>query len=79
MRPSLLFEANQCASQAFNVTASAARDFLARLKEPSYRFFEVQKGGTLKRLKEISSGFLNILAVPKSKLADWPELTEFER
>lgn len=66
--PIILFEANECASRAFNLTDSAAKDFLTALDEPSYRFFEVQKGGTLTKLNKISSGLINILAVPESKL-----------
>ncbi len=74
--PIILFEANECASRAFNVGVSAAKDFLSALEQPLYRFFQIQKGGKLTGLLEVNSSFLNILAVPRAKLSSWPELAE---
>lgn len=74
--PVILFEANECASRAFNLEVSAAKDFLSALEKPHYRFFKIQVGGKLVDLQEIHSSFLNILAVPRSKLSYWPELAE---
>jgi FkbM family methyltransferase len=74
--PVILFEANECASRAFNLEVSAAKDFLSALVKPRYRFFEITAGGKLADLLEIKSSFLNILAVPRSKLRYWPELAE---
>lgn len=65
--PLILFEANECASNAFNVDVAAAKDFLASLDAPRYSFFEVQRGGELTPLREVTGSFLNILAVPQSK------------
>ncbi len=65
--PVVLFEANECASNAFGVGVSAAKDLLAGLERPRYSFFEVQRGGGLTPLRGIEKSFLNILAVPLSK------------
>ncbi|MGZ8848149.1 MAG: FkbM family methyltransferase, partial [Pyrinomonadaceae bacterium] len=65
--PIILFEANECASRGFNVAVSAAKDFLASLKEPGYRFYEVHKGGKLLAIESVNPIFSNILAIPESK------------
>lgn len=65
--PIILFEANECASRGFNVEVSAAKDFLASLKGPDYRFYELHEGGRLLAIENVKPGFSNILAVPKSK------------
>jgi FkbM family methyltransferase len=65
--PIILFEANECASRGFNVGVSAAKDFLASLKEPHYRFYEIHEGGKLVAMEEVNLTFSNILAVPESK------------
>jgi FkbM family methyltransferase len=72
--PIILFEANECASRAFNLGVSAAKDFLAGLDVPRYHFFEIKKEGKLERLQGINSSFLNMLAIPASKIFNWPEL-----
>jgi FkbM family methyltransferase len=72
--PIILFEANECASSAFDVDVSAAKDFLAGLTAPRYCFFEITEQTKLKRLQTISKSFLNMLAIPESKLSNWPEL-----
>jgi FkbM family methyltransferase len=74
--PIILFEANQCASRAFNMEVSAAKDFLAALESPRYSFFEIQTEGKLERLREVRSSFLNILAIPAARVSHWPELAE---
>jgi hypothetical protein len=74
--PIILFEANECASRAFNFEISAAKDFLANLEAPHYCFFEVQADGKLKQLQTVNSSFLNIVAIPASKVSCWPELAE---
>jgi len=74
--PIILFEANECASRAFNLDVSAAKDFLAGLEAPRYCFFEIQTEGKLQRLRAVNSSFLNILAIPMSKVSHWPELAE---
>lgn len=71
--PIILFEMNKAASAGFGYGISGAKDFLAGLKSPHYEFFKVQQGGKLKRLREVSS-FMNVLAVPQSKISRWPEL-----
>lgn len=71
--PIILFEMNKAASGGFGYEVSGAKDFLAGLKSPRYEFFKVQQGGELKRLEEIAS-FMNVLAVPQSKIHRWPEL-----
>lgn len=72
--PIILFEANECASRAFDLEVSAAKDFLAALENPSYRFFEIRAGANLADIQELGSNFINVLAVPKSKLSCWPEI-----
>jgi FkbM family methyltransferase len=74
--PIILFEANECASRAFNLDVSAAKDFLAGLDAPRYCFFEIKKEGKLKPLRAIDSSFLNMLAIPASKVSNWPELAD---
>ena len=71
--PIILFEVNECASRAFGFDVSAARDFLAALQSPSYRFFEIRAGGDLANVEELSPSFTSMIAVPKSKLSQWPE------
>jgi FkbM family methyltransferase len=65
--PIVLFEANECASRGFDIEVSAAKDFLASLKEPRYRFYEIHEGGKLRAMDSVSPSFSNILAVPESK------------
>jgi FkbM family methyltransferase len=73
--PLVLFEVNKDASLGFGYGVSGAKDFLASLKAPRYEFFKVQREGQLSRLKEANS-FMNVLAVPQSKIERWPELRE---
>jgi FkbM family methyltransferase len=72
--PIILFEMNKAASGGFGYGITGAKDFLAALKSPRYEFFTVEEGGELKSLGEIAS-FMNVLAVPQSKIHLWPELT----
>jgi FkbM family methyltransferase len=74
--PIILFEANECASRAFNLDVCAAKDFLAGLEAPRYYFFEIKKEGKLEPLQRVNSSFLNMLAIPASKVSHWPELAE---
>jgi FkbM family methyltransferase len=76
--PLILFEVNRRAMQAFNLSVSATMDFLASLAKPKYLFFAVGTAGTLTRLQKITTDFVNVLAVPDSKLANWPELSEIQ-
>lgn len=71
--PIILFEVNKDASGGFGYGVSGAKDFLAALKSPRYEFFRVQPGGGLLRLQEANS-FMNVLAVPQSRIGYWPEL-----
>lgn len=71
--PIILFEVNKNASLGFGYGASEAKDFLAGLQLPQYEFFQVQSGGELKRLHEAVC-FMNVLAIPGSKIQRWPEL-----
>ena len=71
--PTILFEMNEAASGGFGYEVSGAKDFLASLKSPRYEFFKIQPGGELKRLQE-SASFMNVLAVPQSRIPRWPEL-----
>lgn len=73
--PIILFEVNNVASLGFGYSVSGAKDFLAGLKSPRYEFFKVQAGGELTLLEEANS-FMNVLAVPQSKIQGWPELRE---
>jgi FkbM family methyltransferase len=73
--PLILFEVNKVASEGFGYGVSGAKDFLAALKSPRYEFFKVQAGGELKPL-EAANSFMNVLAVPESKIQRWPELRE---
>jgi FkbM family methyltransferase len=73
--PIVLFEVNKDASLGFGQGVSEAKDFLAGLELPQYEFFRVQSGGKLTRLQEANS-FMNVLAVPRSKIQRWPELVE---
>jgi len=72
--PIVLFEANECASRAFGVEVSAAKHFLSALENASYRFLEIRPGGNLVKLAEPGSNFMNVLAIPESKLSFWPDL-----
>lgn len=71
--PIVLFEVNKDASLGFGQRVSESKDFLAGLELPRYQFFRVQPGGKLTRLQEANS-FMNVLAVPSSKIQRWPEL-----
>jgi FkbM family methyltransferase len=73
--PIILFEVNKDASHGFGYEVSGAKDFLAGLKSPRYEFFKVQPGGELTHLQAANS-FMNVLAVPESKIKRWPELVE---
>jgi FkbM family methyltransferase len=75
--PIILFEMNETASGGFGYGVSDVKDLLAGLNSPRYEFFVVQEGGGLKRLREIAS-FMNVLAVPRSKIHRWPELAALE-
>jgi FkbM family methyltransferase len=76
--PLILFEVNERAMQAFNLSVSATMNFLAALPKPKYRFFAVGAEGTLTRLQEIKTDFVNVLAVPESKLGNWAELSDVQ-
>jgi FkbM family methyltransferase len=75
--PLILFEANDCASRAFNCDLWAARDFLAGLKEARYHFFQVHAGGKLEALGDVDTKFTNILAIPESRMASLSEAADF--
>ncbi len=72
--PIILFEANVNTARGFGVEPSGAMDFLSRLSEPQYLFFELTDQGTLWRVQSLRSPHANILAVPASKVHRWPEL-----
>ncbi|HEX8845382.1 MAG TPA: FkbM family methyltransferase [Pyrinomonadaceae bacterium] len=74
--PLILFEVNKNAARGFGFGVSDAKDFLAGLDSPRYRFFEVQKGGSLSALSGTVHDFANLLAVPESKIDRYPELIE---
>lgn len=65
--PIILFEANECAARGFHIEVSAAKDFLASLKGPHYRFYEIHEGGRLLEMQNVNPSFSNIVAVPESK------------
>jgi FkbM family methyltransferase len=75
--PLILFEVNECASQAFNYDLWAARDFLAGLTEARYHFFQVNAGGNLEALGNVDTKFTNILAIPESKMTSLSEVPGF--
>ena len=73
--PIILFEANVHTAQGFGLKVSEASDFLAKLPLPVYRFLEIQEGGVLKPFHHTGQIHSNILAVPLSRSAHFPELT----
>ena len=71
--PLIMFEINKPASSAFGFAATAAVDFLAVLKNPNYRFFDVISGLSLQPT-DMNDSFRNVLAVPLARISFWPEL-----
>lgn len=66
--PVILFEENLHTSRGFGLDLSAARDFLAGLAFPDYRFFEVIEAGELAASEAPNPVHANVLAVPQAKL-----------
>jgi FkbM family methyltransferase len=71
--PIVLFEVNRHTAEGFGVPTPAAKDFLAGLPHPRYRFFALRSTGELLPIETALPGG-NLLAVPEAKMAAFPEL-----
>lgn len=67
-----MFEINVWGANSFNLSVGDAKDFLADLEAPLYKFFEL-KENELRRVETITAQYSNVLALPESKLHRWPE------
>jgi hypothetical protein len=73
--PVILFEANPMTAQGFGFGVADAMTFLESLSRARYSFFEVREGGALSHDGAFRLIGSNVLAVPKSKMADFPEIS----
>lgn len=73
--PVIMFEANVHNANGFGLKIDDAKKFLANLTSPAYSFYEIQEDGSLIQNDEIHPVHSNILAVPKSRLAQTLKLT----
>jgi hypothetical protein len=71
--PIVLFEVNRHTAEGFGVPTPAAKDFLAGLPHPRYRFFALRSTGELPPIETALPGG-NVLAVPEAKMAAFSEL-----
>jgi FkbM family methyltransferase len=71
--PIVLFEVNRHTAEGFGFGVMDAKEFLENLPAPRYRFFEVRGDGTLPRIDTLKR-WSNVLAIPESKVAQFPEL-----
>lgn len=71
--PIVLFEMNRHTAEGFRVPTPAAKDFLAGLPQPRYRFFGIRRPGGLPPLDASFQGG-NVLAIPEAKMGRFPEL-----
>lgn len=71
--PIVLFEVNGHTAEGFGFAALDAKEFLENLPAPRYRFFEIRSDGTLPRSDTLKL-WSNVLAIPESKVARFPEL-----
>jgi FkbM family methyltransferase len=71
--PIVLFEVNRHTAEGFGVPTQAAKDFLAGLPEPRYRFFALRRTGELAPL-DASFQVGNVLAIPELKMGAFPDL-----
>ena len=66
--PIVHFEANEGASRGFGYGVEDARSFLAELRAPRFRFFQIESGGHLVNAPANLPSFSNIVAVPEARL-----------
>ena len=71
--PIMLFEVNAHTAGGFGFGTSDAKDYLAALPAPHYRFFEVKDDGALPAITTLTP-WCNVLAIPEAKLPRFPEL-----
>jgi hypothetical protein len=71
--PIVLFEVSRHTAAGFGFAALDAKEFLAKLPAPRYRFFEIRSDGTLPRIDTLKR-WSNVLAIPESKVGRFPEL-----
>jgi len=71
--PIVLFEVSRHTAAGFGLAALDAKEFLAKLPAPRYRFFEIRSDGTLPRIDTLKR-WANVLAIPESKVGRFPEL-----
>jgi FkbM family methyltransferase len=70
--PLILFEANVHTARGFGFGIADAMRFLAGLSRAQYGFFQVRNGGDLSRIGMFNCVNSNLLAVPHSRMADFP-------
>jgi hypothetical protein len=61
-------------AHGFGLRVDSAQEFLQSLLKPAFHFFQVKGDGGLERLKHVDPVHSNILAVPASRAARFPEL-----
>ncbi len=66
--PIVLFEINGHTAAGFGLDPMEAKNFLEQLRSPGYTFYQMRADGSLLRLGT-SNPWSNVLAVPRSKLA----------
>jgi FkbM family methyltransferase len=71
--PIILFEVNGHTAAGFGFAPLDAKEFLESLPAPRYRFFALRSDGTLPRIDTLNR-WANVLGVPESKVARFPEL-----
>ena len=76
--PFILFEAGGEMARGFNLSVTDAADFLTSLPQPGYEFLELNEDGSLHQVQttDFKQQPRNILAVPRSKREQCPELTK---
>jgi len=71
--PVILFEANAHTARGFGLPISAAKDHLASLTKPCYRFWQAANG-RITALTIMDRVHSNILAIPEQRMSLWPDL-----
>ncbi len=71
--PIVLFEINGHTAAGFGLDPMEAKNFLEHFELPEYAFYQVRADGSLLRLGT-SNPWSNVLAVPRSRLAELSEL-----
>lgn len=68
-QPMLLFESLAEATKNLGFSQNDVFEFLKNLKNPNYRFFEIQNKGGLIEISKPLSAYTNILALPQSRFS----------